>query len=143
MENYIKHLLEDIKDAQRKQISGFQSGNDFESMIEDVERFTKKSLNQDEFGKVCGLDKESFPPSDQLVEKELKDLASAMVKMYESWNILVHLPDDLPSKMAYELSIGLLSRNMPVMSHGFFGMDFCTGNPEGCEFKEYCPCLKY
>ncbi len=55
---------------------------------------------------------------------------------------MVHLPENLPTDLSFKLTLGLLERPMPIMQHGFFGMDFCSGNPEGCEFQEFCLCLK-
>lgn len=147
MHAYTQFLLEDLNNAHRpldyfqrkKKISNRE---ELKNKLEESENF----LNYPEsivFKDYCGLKPEDFPPGENLEKDDLNALTKAMVKMYESWNILVDLPDNLPAEFAYRLVISLLDRGMPIMQYGFFGMDYCTGNPEGCEFKEYCTCLKY
>lgn len=147
MDTYIDFLIQDIQNAFRPQ-DFFERKNkilfndELENKLQEVDDF----LNYPEapaFGKYCGLNFENFPPGDKLEEDDLNALTNALVRMYESWNILVDFPESLPAELSYRLALALLNRSMPIMQHGFFGMDFCTGNPEGCEFQSYCPCLKY
>lgn len=146
MKAYVNYLLEDIQAAFRPEDFFVKRKkapplDELEAKLEEVDNF----LNYDQspvLGKYCGIDRNDFPHADKLEEEDLKLLVSALVKMFESWNILVDLPENLPAEFGYRLVVDLLDRPMPIMQHGFFGMDFCTGNPEGCEFKEYCPCLK-
>lgn len=146
MHPYTNHLLEDIQKAFRP-MDFFQRKkktpplDEIEDKLEEVDNFLNY-FEKPTFANYCGLKQEDFPSGEKLNESDLRSLTKALVKMYESWNILVHLPDELPADFGYRLAVGLLKRPMPVMQHGFFGMDFCTGNPEGCEFQEYCPCLK-
>ena len=147
MNPYVKHLLDDIQAAMRSDDFFLRKKkapphDEFKEKLEESESF----LNHDEspvFGKYCGLNFEDFPPVEKLDNDDLIALTKALVKMFESWNILVDLPENLPADFGYRLSVGLLKRSMPSMQYGFFGMDFCTGNPEGCEFQSYCPCIKY
>lgn len=147
MHPYTHYLLEDILNAYIPK-DYFQKKKkvlpkpDIEKTLEEVDKY----LNYREspaFGSYCGLSFTDFPPGEKLEEEDLRSLTEALVKMFESWNILVHLPDNLPAEMGYSLTLGLLQRPMPIFQRGFFGMDFCTGNPDGCQFKEYCPCLKH
>jgi hypothetical protein len=62
--------------------------------------------------------------------------------MMESWNLLVHFPDKLPQPRRYELLMEILVGPVMIFNHGYWGFDFCTGNSDGCELGEYCPCLK-
>jgi len=147
MHPYTKHLLDDIQKAFRpKDFFLRKKKNQPHDIIEDKLEEADNFLNYFEapaFGNYCGLKLEDFPPGEKLVEDDLRSLTKSLVKMYESWNIMVDLPENLPAEFGYRLAVGLLKRPMPIMKHGFFGMDFCTGNPKGCEFQEYCPCLKH
>lgn len=146
MHPYTKHLLEDIEKAFRPR-NFFQKNkkvpprDEIEEKLEEVDNFPNY-FEAPAFETYCGLKLEDFPPSEKLDEDDIRALTKALIKMYASWNILVDLPENLPADFGYRLAIGLLKRPMPVMKHGFFGMDFCTGNPKGCEFQGYCPCLK-
>jgi hypothetical protein len=37
----------------------------------------------------------------------------------------------------------LLDTKTMIANSGFAGFDFCTGDPSGCVFKEYCSCLEH
>ena len=146
MHPYTHHLLEDILNAYipndffRKKKNALTKP-DLESTLDEVDKY----LTHQEapfFRNYCGLSVADFPPVEKLEEEDLRSLTEALVKMFESWNIMVDLPENLPADLGYKLSLGLLDRPMPIIERGFFGMDFCSGNPVGCEFKEYCPCLK-
>lgn len=147
MNPYTHCLLEDILNAYipndffRKKKNAL-SKPDIENKLEEVDKFLTHR-EAPAFGSYCGLNIPDFPPGQKLEEEDLQSLTEALVKMFESWNILVHLPENLPAEMGYSLTVGLLQRPIPIFQRGFFGMDFCTGNPDGCEFKEYCPCLKH
>ena len=147
MRTYIDFLIQDIQNAfrpedffERKNKISFN--DELENKLQEVDDFLNYS-DGPSFKNYCGLRLEDFPPAEMLEEEDIVLLVKTLVKMYESWNILVDLPENLPAEFGYRLAIGLLERSMPIMQHGFFGMDFCTGNPEGCEFQSYCPCLKY
>lgn len=147
MHPYTHHLLEDILNAYRPKDFFRRKKNalpeaEIENRLEEVDKF----LNHREapaFGNYCGLNFTDFPPGEKLEEEDIRSLTEALVKMFGSWNILVDLPENLPADLGYKLTVGLLEKPMPIFQHGFFGMDFCSGNPVGCEFKEYCPCLKH
>lgn len=147
MHSYINFLIQDIQNAfrpedffDRKKKMSFN--DELENKIQEVDDFLNHSDAQ-AFKNYCGLRLENFPPVEKLEEEDIILLVKMLVKMYESWNILVDFPENLPAEFGYRLALGLLERPMPIMQHGFFGMDFCTGNPEGCEFQSYCPCLKF
>ncbi len=146
MQPYTNHLIEDILKAHRpKDYFRKKKKAQAESEIEKIQEGVDKYLHHQEapfFRNYCGLSVADFPPVEKLEEEDLRSLTEALVKMFESWNIMVDLPENLPADLGYKLSLGLLDRPMPIIERGFFGMDFCSGNPVGCEFKEYCPCLK-
>ncbi len=147
MHPYTHHLLEDILNAYipndffRKKKNALTKP-DLESTLDEVDKYLTHR-EAPAFGNYCGLSLTDFPPREKLEEVDLRSLTEALVKMFESWNILVHLPENLPADLGYRLTVGLLERPIPIIQHGVFGMDFCSGNPVGCEFEEYCPCLKY
>ena len=61
----------------------------------------------------------------------------------KDWNADVHFPKEVPLKFQYELLIDILDEDFMYMEYGMVGFDFCSGNPEGCRWGEYCGCLQY
>jgi len=147
MHPYTKHLLDDIQKAfrpkdffiNRKKVS---SGDEMEDHFADIERW----LNQDQeptFGSYCGLKSGDFPPVEFYSSIELKTLVKLFEQMMFSWNLSMDVPKNLPLERKYKLMIATLDESTLMVEDGFVGFDYCTGNPEGCELEEYCPCLKY
>ncbi|MDP2041498.1 MAG: hypothetical protein Q8S14_11705 [Algoriphagus sp.] len=147
MHPYTKHLLDDIQKAfrpkdffkNRKKVS---SGDEMKDHFADIERW----LNQDQeptFGSYCGLKSGDFPPVEFYSSIELKTLVRLFEKMMFSWNLTLDVPKNLPLDRKYKLMIAILDEPTLMVEDGFVGFDYCTGNPEGCELEEYCPCLKY
>ncbi len=146
MHPYTKHLLEDIskayrpKDFFRKKKA--KSENRLVAKLKESESFMSNeggSLFRD----YCGLNLEDFPPGEKFEKEDLRELTTALIKMLESWNILVVLPENLPSEMGYRMTLDLINCPLPIMQFGFYVMDYCTGDPVGCEFEGYCSCLKF
>ncbi len=147
MHPYTKHLLEDISNSYKpKDFFGkkkFHSPKkEFKKMLAESESFMDFDKRAP-FRNLCGLNFEHFPPAEKLEQEDLRELTNALVKMFESWNILVVLVENLPADMAYRITLDLLNSSMPVVQYGFFVIDFCTGDPTGCEFEGFCPCIKH
>lgn len=161
MHPYIPYLLSDIANAHRKNIpseigheDSYHPCNPNEGLEEEFredaldEHFKEIEawLNRDEaehtFGYYCGMETIDFPPSEQLTEEEMKLVCEAFSKMMFSWNITIDLPEDLPVDRAYKMIVETLNTKTTIVSQGFIGFDYCTGDPTECELKEYCSCLK-
>ncbi len=145
MHPYTKHLLEDIAKAHRPKDffrkKKVNSVNQLEARLKESETFLNYEGGSP-FWAYCGLDLDDFPPGEKFDIEDLHELTRALGKMLESWNILIVLPDNLPSEMGYRITLDLFHRSMPILQFGFYVMDFCTGDPVGCEFGSYCSCLK-
>ncbi|PZX51862.1 hypothetical protein LV84_03620 [Algoriphagus ratkowskyi] len=145
MQAYVNFLLEDITAAHRpadyfNKSRKNSEEEDLEEALLESEMFVSQEVRSG-FEGYCGLKRESFPPVDQLSNEQLAQLTSSFVKMMESWNLLVHFPDDLPQPIRYELLMEILVGPVMIFNHGYWGFDFCTGEPVGCKLGEYCPCL--
>lgn len=146
MQAYIDFLVEDINAAHRPDDYYSKSRkNSEEENLEEAFEESERFVRQEEmpgFSRYCGLMLESFPPKEKLSESQLTQVTTAFVAMMNSWNLQVAFPDDLPQQRRYELLLDILVGPVMIFKHGFYCFDFCTGNPEGCELGEYCPCLK-
>ncbi len=142
MHPYIPHLLEDIAKAHRKDSPQEQeSEQSIEEHLEEIERWISEDPPHT-FGHFCGLKVEDFPPAGQLSEEDMAIVRKAFDKMMFSWNLDIDLPDELPMSIAYSMTVDTLNQKTAIVNNGFMTFDYCSGAPEECVFKEYCPCLK-
>jgi len=141
MHAYIPYLLEDIEKSCRITDSKTYRPS-IENYFDAVESFLDPSARVFSFSHHCGIYAADFPLPEQLTEQEMNILVKALVDMMISWNISVDLPKDLPSHRAYKLTVGVLNKKLAILNQGIVGVDFCTGEPQGCELEEYCPCSK-
>lgn len=148
MKKYVQHLLDDIRNAHRPadyfekaESSVISEEDELDEHFAEVDRYLNLEAEPN-FSSYCGLKKEMFPPSDYYDLKELQKVNVEFQQMMRSWNLEIDLPKNFPPERAYELMLGILDRSVLVGKYGFQHFDFCTGNPEGCELKEYCPCIE-
>lgn len=141
MHPYIPHLLEDIAKAYRRNpLEVFSNSQTLEEHFEEIENWIANEP-QNTFGDYCGLKVEDFPPADQLLEDDMVTVCKAFEKMMRSWNLDIDLPDKLPIAIAYSMTVETLNEKTAIVNHGFMTFDYCSGSPDGCAFKEYCPCI--
>ncbi len=145
MQSYINYLLEDIHAAKRPETpkkSILDSTESLEAHFAEIDKWVE-SDPPFTFSHHCGLKTEQFPPADKLTESQMNQVISAMEQMMHSWNVRIEIPSSVPIKMRYDLVIGILEEKISISTYGFFVFDFCTGNSEGCQLGEYCPCLEF
>ena len=145
LQPYVDHLLEDIKKASRhpkpKKVHAGDEGS-LEAHLKEVEAFVEQTGWQP-LENICGLDPDTFPAANKLTQEQQVHIINAIHEMFKSWNVEATIPKKVPTAMAYNLLLGLLSKGIPHLEHGFVVFDFCTGVPDGCELGEYCPCLEF
>ena len=143
MHPYIAHLIADIKNAHRAEISEEKNiPQSMEEHFEEIEAWVGGDQPEHTFGYHCGLSSENFPPPEQLTDMEMKLIRKEFERMMYSWNIAIHLPEKLPIDFAYKITVDTLERNMTIVNNGCMNIDFCTGYAPDCDLKEYCPCLE-
>jgi hypothetical protein len=162
MKKYVQQLIADIRAAQletepsndfpgnRHKRLPFDDDDDEDFNIirhfEEVEDYVAGRGERKPLVDFVGLTIEAFPPSDKLTDLEMAGIVNAMLKTLFSHGISFDLPENAPPKFNYELLISQLSEETIVPKAGtgmIVGIDFCTGNPEGCELKEFCNCLSF
>ena len=142
MHPYVPHLLSDITAAHRAKPSSPMIAKTFEEEMEYIERWVAGVEETHTLGYHCGLAEADFPPTVQLTNEDLLLVYAALKKMLHSYNIAIELPDNLPAPMKYGLTVSTLNEKTAIPETGVMHIDFCTGNAQDCELKEYCPCLK-
>lgn len=157
MHPYLIHLLEDIEKSKnpaykeyypfsdedkQEEVNPHNDSTGLETDFLEVERFLSEDPPST-FGDYCGLKVSDFPPSEQLTEEDMEAVIAAFKKMSYTWNLDFSFPDTLPTSLYYKFMVETLDENTWIVNSGFVSFDYCSGNPEGCKFGEYCNCLKY
>jgi len=143
MHPYVPHLLSDIAAAHRVESPSVEDWSaSFEQEMEEIERWVEAEEPVYTFGHYCKLESINFPPAEQLCEKDIRQILQAFTQMMSSWNLFIDLPESLPLRVAYKMTIDTLDRGTAIVNCGMVGFDFCTGYTPDCVFREYCPCLK-
>jgi hypothetical protein len=140
---YIPHLISDIQNAFREEKKTPSTPPSFESHIAEVENYLEMQNNSKTFSSFCGLTREHFPPSEQLSDADMALVIPQFVQLLKTWHADVHLSEKMPVSFQYDLLIETLEHDFMYMEHGFMGIDFCTGNWDGCRLGEYCGCLQW
>ncbi len=140
---YIPHLISDIKNAFRPKEERPREALSFELQMEEVENFVTRPLGFQTFSSYCGLTREHFPPSEQLSDADMQLVIPEFVQLLKTWHAGVHLSEKMPISFQYDLLIETLEQDFMYMEHGFVGIDFCTGNWDGCRLGAYCGCLEW
>ena len=142
MHPYIPYLLQDIADAHRSE--PLPEEDPAEDPVEEHIKAVEKYLSREEpartFGYYCGLKSDDFPPPEQLSVEEMKLVCKAFQRMMFSWNLDIDLPKRLPVPIAYRMMVETLDSKTDITDCGMIGLDYCSGDPTECVFKEYCPC---
>jgi len=139
MHPYIPHLLHDITAAYRTEKPCQEREKSFAEILEEIIRM--KEDRKYTFGYFCGLKKEDFPPSDQLLKKEMKMVSSAFKRMMRSWNLQCSLPKTLPANLVYDLLIRTLERKINPMESGVVQFSYCNMDSANCLLGQHCTCL--
>jgi len=141
MESYLKFLIEDIRLAHRKESEDPSACEDeLEQHFREIETYVSGDAER-KLGEYCGLDPEVFPAVERLSDNDVKRICIEFDAMLGSWNAEAVIPEEVPLSMKYDLLVNLLRKPFTPMSFGACVFDFCSGDPESCELKEYCPCL--
>jgi hypothetical protein len=143
MHPYIPHLLADIAaghQSERKTVREGKLNHDLADVIGEFERMREEPGHR--LGYYSGLSAESFPPVEQLNNKEMLEVCRALKKMMLSWKLKYHFPKGLPVGMMYALLIKALERRIDPDSSFLVEFAYCSGNTKDCPLEKYCTCLK-
>lgn len=142
MQSYIKYLLQDIKNAERngKDNLSHSYSPSFEQEEREIERYISGEGRQT-ISYFTGLDKEQFPPKEQLSDSDIKLILMAFNEMFKTWNASIEYPEEMPLRERYDfLRNSVLEECFTPINIGCVHFDFCTGNPSGCAWGKYCKC---
>lgn len=146
MQAYINYLLEDILNAERQEVQPTATtateNEKLEKHFAEIEQWIEREPVHT-FGYYCGLNKEQFPPVEQLSENQLQQLNKAFRHLLFTWNLDVAIPENLPASRYYSLLVSVLDLQTDIVSSGFMTFEFCSYDTDSCPFGAYCNCKKF
>ena len=145
MDTYMHHLIHEIKNAHREQLTNEGSDREitFEEEMEIIEDYATGRNIPPSLSKKTGLTMDQFPHVEGLTDQEIEEVINCLHELYSSWHISADYPSNLPARRAYSLLVNILNEEAWYFPTGTLHFDFCTGYAPGCELEEYCPCLEH
>lgn len=143
MEKYLKYLLADINAAAENiPVPTFGGEEDEDAFIslEEEEKTARRQALADRLG----VRQEWFPPASRLRDDQMSRILDAMSQCLDAYGFIPHFPLGLPLRSKYEILVGYLSHEVPILVHNPWQIDFCDYEPRTCPFGEtFCQCKIY
>jgi len=140
MHPYVRHLLEDIRNAEREKTILDCAPATLEEEFELIERYVRGE-NEQPLSYFTGLKKQHFPPGEQLSEKNMILVLDAFDKLMLTWNAKINFPENMPVEKRYEfLRSHILEKPFSPLNFGTVYLSFCSGNVPDCEWDNFCGC---
>ncbi|MCB0559509.1 MAG: hypothetical protein H6573_05315 [Lewinellaceae bacterium] len=143
MEKYLNYLLTDIAAAAANvPVLTFEESDEGPSFIplDEEEKMARREI----LGDWIGLRQELFPPAHRLNDDQMSHLLDAMNQCLDVYNFIPHFPSGLPVRKRYEVLVAQLGKEVPILMHNSWQIDFCEYEPHSCPFGEsFCQCKVY
>ena len=143
MEKYLNYLLTDIAAAAANvPVSAVEDSEEGPSFIplDEEEKMARREI----LGEWIGLRQELFPPVSRLSDKQVARLLEAMDQCLDAYNFIPHFPSGLPLRKRYDVLVAQLGKEVPILVHNAWQIDFCEYEPRTCPFGEsFCQCKVY
>src|ERR1035437_6525116 len=137
MQNYINHLLEDIRQAKQMAPEKPEFSEDYEEF--EAQMLAIENAPEITYEKLMGLTYEQFPPSNRLNDAQMMNLIEDIIDTFQAFDMWIDLPDAVPLAEKYELIRELFNEKINFMPGFSCHFDFCSGSCEGCKIEDYCP----
>ena len=143
MEKYLNYLLTDIAAAAANvPILTYEGSDEGPSFIplDEEERMARREI----LGDWIGLRQELFPPANRLSDEQIARLLEAVSQCLDVYNFIPHFPAGFPARRRFEVLVAQLGKEVPILMHNAWQIDFCDYEPRSCPFGEsFCQCKVY
>ena len=137
MQNYVDHLLDDLKKAKQLAPEKPEFSEDYEEF--DAQMLAIENAPAITYEKLMGLSYDLFPPSDMLTELQMTDLIDSITDTFEAFDMWIDIPDAVPLADKYDMIHDLFNEKVNFMPGFSCHFDFCSGSCEDCKIAAYCP----
>jgi hypothetical protein len=140
VERYITQLIADLREVANKppQPPDFDIPEGLEHLrnVYEWEHAAEKPMRE-----WFGISTDIFPDEQKLTGKQVELLVEELINLWEAYNFLPELPEDLPVRLKYKLMTGYLDKPVKWVSDGMTHIGFCHYDPDECPFPEaFCKC---
>lgn len=145
MERYIKYLLADIAAATQEEpvLAGFEEEEEEGLIFLSLEE-EERSARREPLQNAVGLKQEWFPPVTMLTEPYMELILNALEDCLDVHGFILIFPEHFPLAKQYELLVGYLDQEVPILTYNTWQIDFCNAQTGCCLLGEqYCHCKKY
>lgn len=145
MHPYIKHLIEDIQNAEKRESDYHNSPEPktFEEEMEDIERYISGE-GELPLSQLTGINDADFPPAHKLSVDDMESVLTAYDKMLFTWNTAVDWPEEMPIVACYNFLLKfILDHEIGPVNFGMIHLDFCTGYAPDCAWDQFCKCKEF
>ena len=136
MQRYLKQLIEEMHEAAKNTPAKPYYEHDWGPELDYVIEWENNPSKP--MGEWFGLSLEQFPPVDKLNSLQIEEMNTAFAELWAAYNFYAEFPEKTPAKLRYELYRKHINEGIVWASQGSSIIDFCTGNCEDCDVKEYC-----
>jgi hypothetical protein len=151
MENYIKQLIGDIRDASRMSRAThdvwYDDGWDEEEEDDDDDAMDFSDVENYLYGEeqpishITGIDAELLPPPDMLSVHQKANVARELENLLETRNFVLDFPKTLPFELRYPFIRRFWTEKHVEMLSGTTYIEFCDYDTKKCPYPGYCQCL--
>ncbi len=144
MDNYINYLLADIAAATANVPVPVLIYEDEEEIPFITAEEEAKTAPRKVLADLIGVQTEWFPPEGRLSDWHIQQVLEALTDCLDAYAFILNFPVGLPLRIRYRVLIEELHKEVPVLAHNIWQLDFCEYEPKGCPFgATYCQCKIY
>lgn len=144
MDNYINYLLADIAAATANVPVHVLLYEDEEEIPFITAEEEAKTAPRKVLASLIGVQTEWFPPAARLTDWHIQQVLEALTDCLDAYAFILNFPVGLPLRIRYRVLVDELHKEVPVLVHNVWQLDFCAYEPKGCPFgAAYCQCKIY
>lgn len=138
MQRYFEQLVEDIRESAKNKDQNVQYHipEDLLNIPEEYE-YLPVELQQKAY-EWFRLSPEMFPPASKWSPRQLLYMCVVLRQLFEHYNIMVEMPNDLPYKKVYQYLLKALNMDTSCHQEYINQISFCEGERSSCPFGDYC-----
>lgn len=152
MENYIKQLIGDIREASRMinathdvwydDVWDDDEDDDEDDAMDfsDVENYLYGE--EQPISYITGIDADLLPPPEMLSVQQKADVARELEDLLETRNFVLDFPKTFPYELRYPFIRKFWSEKHIEMLSGTTYIEFCHYDTKQCPYPGYCQCLE-
>lgn len=148
MENYLKQLIDDIRQAGyniKPPHEIWESADPDDEVEEEDFSYVEEYLYGEEIpvSDITGIDKDALPPANKLTAEQREQLSRELEKLLEVKHIELDFPTGFPYERRYGFFYEFWHKKHVEISFGTSHVELCDYDPDNCPYPDYCTCHEF